>query len=68
MALDTVHFGFMFMLPEIWSLFTTYLAVGNVEFNSSSYDPKSFLYNLDSSIPKKAIKTISIDISSVYML
>jgi hypothetical protein len=56
------------MLPELWSTFISNLTVGNVEFDSSSYDPKLFLYNLDSVIPKNAIKTISIDISSVSLL
>jgi hypothetical protein len=63
MALDPSYFGFMFMLPELWSFFIAILAVGNVEIKSSSHIPKSFLSTLESSIPKNAIKTIIIDLT-----
>jgi hypothetical protein len=63
MALDTTYFGFMFMLPELWSISPPPLSLGNVEVKTSSHKPKRFLSTLESSIPKNSIRTVSIDTS-----
>jgi hypothetical protein len=68
MANDTANFGFMFLLPELWSMLLANLSVGNVEIKSSFQNPKEILFALESAIPKNTIKTLSIDISHVCFL